>query len=277
MSCFLPRGRLPTFLVGTCLAALATAPAARAQEFRVYTAVSEMNPRAASRVIARSLTLFHAGSVYDHMEELGELVIFEPIHDRFVIIRDYTAATIPLAELRRMLEEAEGEAGVYLADLKTKPGVEAQRAARQIAFQLRPDFVPEFDSPARRLTLPGAELKYDVRTDAAPSATVLQQYLTYADWTARLNAVLHAQAMFPEPRIALNDALRQRGQLPVSVTLTSHDPRERQLRADHEYRWKLQTIDKDLIDQWERLRASDRIQWVSFQEYQRRLVTAARR
>jgi hypothetical protein len=259
------------------LCSLASTRRLGAQEFRVYTAVSDLSREGAPRVVARSLTLFHAGNVYDHMEEAGELVIFEPIHDRFVIIRDSTAAVVPFEELRQLLDVASAEAGKYADELRARGDRDSLRTRSQLLFQLQPDFRPHLEPAARMLTLRGTEFSYDVRTDLAPSPTIVQQYLAYADWAARLNTVLHSQSMFPSPRLSLNETLRQQGELPVSVLLQSRDPRELRLRADHEYRWQLQTIDKDLIHQWETLRRSDQLQWVSFREYQQRLVAASRR
>ena len=57
-----------------------------AQEMRVYTTVRNLRGSAVSEdrapVVARSLTLFHAGKVYDYVEAAKELTIFEPAHHR---------------------------------------------------------------------------------------------------------------------------------------------------------------------------------------------------
>ena len=47
---------------------------------------------------ATALTLFHAGRVYDYMEELGEVVILEPVHNRFTVLGpNYLAARVEQA------------------------------------------------------------------------------------------------------------------------------------------------------------------------------------
>lgn len=250
---------------------------ATAQEFRVYTAVSDLTRPAGPQVVARSLTLFHAGSVYDHMEDAGELVIFEPIHDRFVIIRDYTAAAVSFDEVRQLLNLASAEAGKYANELGARGDRDSMRVRSQLLFQLAPEFETKSDAVAKRLSLMGSEFRYEVRTEAAPNDTITRQYLAYADWAARLNTVLHSHSLFPAPRLALNESLRQQNCLPVSVNLQARNPKELNLRADHEYRWQLQSIDKDMIHQWEQLRRSGKLQWVSFHEYQQRLVTSIRR
>jgi hypothetical protein len=250
----------------------------RAQDFRVYTAVTEISPDATvRRVVARSLTLFHSGRVYDHMEQLGELVVFEPIHERFTLIRDHTAATVTFEELRQYLDVATRSAEACAAELRASRDPASARLGLHLQFQLQPEFEVQFDPATRRLRLRGSELLYEVRTDTAANSVVLAQYLAYADWAARLNSVLHSQGVFPAPREVLNRTLRERELLPVSVTLQTRPPAGPTLRADHEFRWQLQPIDKDQIHQWERLRQSDRLQWVTFREYQQRLLASAGR
>lgn len=271
---------IPLFSQRLCVCLLSLplwgASVATAQEFRVYTSVSEIGPNAESRrVVARSLTLFHAGRVYDHMEEVGELVIFEPVQDRFVLIRDQLATEVSLDELRSMLETARTAAERYAGTLHSRGGAEAAKTCAQLEFQLHPQFTERADPASHRLTLDGGEFRYEVAGSAMTAPDVLATYVEYANWTARMNAVLHSQGTFPGPREALNAALLKHQWLPVAVTLQARDPRDLHLRAEHEFRWQLQPIDRDLIHQWEQLRQSDRMQWVSFREYQHKLLAAA--
>lgn len=250
---------------------------AEAQDFRVYTSVTDIGSDGAGRrVVARSLTLFHAGRAYDHMDEIGELVIFEPIHERFILIRDYTATVVTYEELRQLLDVATRSADRYVAELANRTDADSRRACAQLQFQLRPQFDVSFDAGSRQLTLTGSEQRYVARGETA-NATVVAQYLEYADWAARLNSVLHSRATFPGPREGLNRALRDQNLLPLSVLLQSGAAGEVNLRANHEFRWQLQAIDKDLIHQWERLRESPQMRWVSFREYQQRLLATTNR
>ena len=250
---------------------------AAAQDFRVYTSVTDIGSDGSGRrVVARSLTLFHAGRAYDHMDEIGELVIFEPIHERFILIRDYTATIVTYEELRQLLDVATRAADRYVAELATRTDADSRRACAQLQFQLRPQFDVSYDAATRQLTLTGTEQRYLVRGDTG-NPTVVAQYLEYADWAARLNTVLHSRASFPAPREGLNRALRDQNLLPTSVLLQGKTATELNLRANHEFRWQLQPIDKDLIHQWERLRESPQMRWVSFREYQQRLLATANR
>ena len=82
---------------------------ASAQQFRVYTEVSipPQNPepgKMQGEVVARSLTIFHAGRVFDWLKTAGEVTIFEPAHQRFVIFngRKLIKTTIDFKEIDRM-------------------------------------------------------------------------------------------------------------------------------------------------------------------------------
>ncbi|MFV0442617.1 MAG: hypothetical protein ACK5Q5_03495 [Planctomycetaceae bacterium] len=266
--------RLTTLLL-ISLGGLGTASA---QDFRVYTAVSEVAPDNVSRkVVARSLTLFHAGKVYDHMEEVGELVIFEPVQDRFLLIRDRLATEVSLDELRTMLDAAETAADRYTRSLQQRTDREAVKVRTQLEFQLHPQFETQFNAAEKRLSLIGTEFSYLVRGSDLPGPEWLPAYTQYADWTARLNTVLHSQGTFPGSREALNRALVEHQVLPISVALQARDPRDLNLQAEHEFRWQLQPIDRDLIHRWEQLRQSNELRWVSFREYQHKLLAASER
>ncbi len=258
------------------VALLMVGSSAVGQDFRVYTVITEAaSPSSRSRVVARSLTLFHAGKVYDHVEEAGELVIFEPLHERFLLIKDYTASLVTFEELRQMLEVAHHEAEKHVQRLRLDPSPLAGRAQTQVQFQLQPLFQEHYDQTARRLTLSSPEFGYDVDVIPTETPEITATYLDYADWAARLNAVLHPQAMLPRPRLALNRSLQKHAVLPTRVALRAGGSDSFHLRAEHEFSWQLRSIDKDLIRQWEDLASSEKVQWISIREYQRRLLAKA--
>lgn len=248
-----------------------------AQDMRVYTTVSRVAPEEGQpQVIARTLTLFHAGKVYDHIEEVGEVVIFEPIHNRFRILNgNYVATTVPFDQLQQLLRVARSEAVRYLDDLEGSANPREQRLVPALKFQLNPLLRQEYAEESGRLQMIGDYLSYDVETATIEQATLLDQYLAYADWACRLNYVLHPQSMYPESRLQLNDALRNRRRLPTRVSLTARVDGEVQLRAEHRFGWELHAFDKDQINKWERLLQSDQIRWVSFHEYQQQVITAS--
>ena len=63
------------------------------------------------------------------------------------------------------------------------------------------------------------QIDYLVKTGSSPNPEDAMKYLEYADWAARLNHILHSEALLPEPRLAVNAALRNRKRIPLTVDL----------------------------------------------------------
>jgi len=247
-----------------------------AEDLRVYTSVydisqSENEPKR----ISDSLTLFHAGKVYDYMEGVGEVVIFEPAHHRFIILRDFTATEVSFSELNHFLESAKVKAEEYIGELSVINDPNATKTAAAVRFQLAPQFQTKFD--AGLLTMQGGYMNYLVKSASAESDNALNQYLEYADWASRLNYVLHNRSAFPASRLKLNEELRKHRALPTRVELTMQQDRTYHLRADHKFEWKIQTLDKQLITHWERVLHSDQVAWVTFHQYQQKLIAQQER
>ncbi len=264
----------------TCavLAGLLTlSSAAIAQDMRVYTTVSEI-PRGTNnpRVVSHSLTLFHAGKVYDYMEEAGEVVIFEPIHHRFVVLgKNFVATEIPFTEITHALEATLTETTKALGQIRQQTDETSIRRAALIQFQLTPQFTKNLDEKSQRFEMTADPLSYTVRTAKIESPHFVRQYLDYADWAARLNFVLRPNATYPESRLQLNESLRDAELLPVQVDLQFSQVQRTEpvrLRAEHQFGWEFQSVDRRHISHWERQLRSNDIRWITFQEYQQQLV-----
>ena len=244
------------------------AGSANAEDMSVYTTVSRVDKdNGTPVVVARSLTLFHAGKVYDYMEDIGEVVILEPIHNRFVILNsNFLAARVDFGELRQYLHVGEHEAELYLQELATSNDRESRRAAAALEFQLAPEFEESYEPTLQRLSLMSNTMSYEVRTARVEKPHLVQQYLTYADWAQRLNYVLHPHATFPAPRLELNESLRQKGLVPTRVDLVTRAGwRTLHLRAEHQIQLGTgHSEDKALIHKWEQLLDSEQIRWVTF-------------
>lgn len=260
-----------------CVSLCLSVVCALAQDMTVYTTVSRMENDVPVETVGRSLTLFHAGKVYDFMEDAGELVVLEQQSGRFTILNgNYTATRVEFEELNQFLKVADAETSSYITELAQQADASARQARSWLQFQLQPQFQDE--SGADHLVrLSSPSMKYEVETSAAPDPVSIPQYLTYADWAARLNFVLHPGSTFPAPRLALNEALRRRGVLPVTVTLTNKSAMPVTLRAVHKYQWELQQAEKSHIHKWERLLASKDLRWVGFHEYQQKLLAQSQR
>ena len=266
--------QLPVWLITLTLFASAAPPSA-AEDMSVYTTVSRISEEdGTSVVVARSLTLFHAGKIYDYMEDIGEVVILEPIHNRFVILNsNYMATRVGFGELQQYLHVGQHEAELYLQELAARDDRQARRAADALEFQLAPEFEESYEPTLQRLSLTSPSMSYQVNTARVDGAHLVQQYLTYADWAQRLNYVLHPHATFPAPRLKLNESLRQKGLLPTRVDLVTRLDGELHLRAEHRFNWELMTEDKAHIHKWEQMLDWEKVTWVTFPEYQDRIIS----
>ncbi|HID24270.1 MAG TPA: hypothetical protein EYP14_17965 [Planctomycetaceae bacterium] len=250
-----------------------------AQEFRVYTRVFDESGFGARndtrpRVIGRSVSLFHAGKVYDYVDGVGEVTIFEPAQRRFTIIAGSgkTAAVVTFDELNHLLELAETEAEREAAQLAERGGKEASVIGAFLLFLINPQFEQRIDNAANRILLSSRYYNYTVRYDAKVRPEYVDSYLRYADWAARLNSVLHPQALLPAPRLKLNQMLRERRLMPVEVILHVKAGERFQLRAEHTIRWALDSKDRSNINHWESLLRDRSLRFVTFPEYQRTVM-----
>lgn len=264
------------------LAALWLLPAAAsAQELRIYTQVYNEGAVAARPdqrppVISRSLTLFHAGKVYDYIDSVGELTIFEPAHRRFTILNGthepVLATVVTFDEIRQILKVGRKETEDYVARLQQQGDPISRQVIEPLRFQLEPQFEERYDSAKHRLQLTSETYRYDVQCAEVESSDTVEIYLHYADWVARLNYVLHPQALFPAPRLALNDALRKHNVVPVAVELRADFERRLHLRAEHQLHWDFNAKDRSDINHWESLLKSKKIRFVPLREYQQLLL-----
>ena len=246
-----------------------------AQEMRVRTTISRIDTGGQSKPFAYSLTLFHAGKVYDYMEDVGEVVVYEPMNDRFVFLDgNYRVAELTITELNQFLKSSEAESQKYLADLKQDGSDDAKKQAAALAFQLHPRFDERFDSKEQRMRMNSDQVNYVVKTGSSPNPEHAAKYLAYADWFSRLNHILHPEALLPEPRLAVNAALRNRKRIPLSVERKMQAEGGDHLLAEHQFSWELQAMDKRHITLWESRMASKEAVKVSFRDYQRKLLTA---
>jgi hypothetical protein len=245
---------------------------AQAQDARAYTTVSDLQADSSGgTIIARSLTLMHGGKVYDYMQDVGEVVIYEPVHYRFVILNDrQIATTVSFTELRQILSVARSEMETAISDLRDRSDERSREVLHALEFQLAPVF--EVSRQGSEIQLVGDHVDYEVATTTSPAPEFSRDYLDYADWAAQLNFALHPHSQFPEVRRSVNEQMRAGNELPLTVELRAALDAPVHLRADHRYVWDLQPSDRALINKWERLLASEQITWLSFHDYQHALL-----
>lgn len=260
---------------------------ASAQEMRIYTRLfdetaaehASTGSRKPAPVVARTLSLFHAAKVYDYIDTLGEVIIYEPGRRQFTILNTKRSlvTSIHFDELTHLTKLGLDETEKYLQELEQSNNADSVEAASALRFQLNPRFRTQFDQTSMRLKMTGEFIEYEVRGVTVESERTLEAYLNYADWTKRLNYVLHPNAMFPAPRLALNQAMREYRVFPVQVDLVSNIEARSHLRAEHEIQWKLTPSDRTWIAQWETLLNSENTKKVSFRQYQQAVLVSQNR
>ncbi len=248
-----------------------------AQEFRVYNRlwdVSDITQGNEPTVVSRSVTIWHAGKVYDLIHSEGEVTILEPAQRQIWVLNTFKnlLTSVDFDELKHLLRDAEDRLSQQLQELGTKSKA-SQDVIESLRQQLRPKFEASFDARQQRLILESQQLSYEVRgqTDVRPEA--LDAYLNSADWMCRLNFVLHPQpTLFPTARLELNERLRQLRLMPVEVTLRTKLDRPASLQADHTLSWNLNALDRQNIHTWESLLRDQKLQKVSVEEYRRSVL-----
>lgn len=247
------------------------------QELRVFTRTVDLtglpaDQHAKAPIVARSLTLFHAGKVYDYIDSAREVTIFEPVHHRFTILHEASGAVTSVSqdEVRQFLYIAKDEALQRIASGKKNGAGEKLDFLR---FQLQPEFTVQVDDTKSRVSMIHPLLRYDAECAAPPTGMTAKAYFDYADATADLNAVLHPQSIWPTPRLQLNDELRNREWLPRSVRRQINGPQTSDLQAHHEWVWKLSDYDRQMIAKWDRQLRDGEARKLEFRQFQLEILT----
>ncbi len=231
-------------------------------------------------IISSSLSLFHNGRVYDYVDAADEVVIFDPYEKRFTILNTARelSTTLSFEEIRHMLETRIPAVEQYIKELGQQKNPSAERIAETLRFQLHPDFRHDFDMATGMLTLSAPSWTYRVTTREWADKEQVEKYLTYADWAARLNHILHPRSLFPEPRIELNAALRNlNNRLPISVHLDLTPKEPLNLRAEHRFTLDLDENDRGRIARWDNALNNPGLRKLSFRNYQQTVLVSDRR
>lgn len=270
--------RRSSWFSGLLLAlAILCGPAARGQEFRVYTRTADLSGTTPAKapIVARSLTLFHAGKVYDYIDSLREVTVFEPVHRRFIILHESSnaVATVSQDEVRRYLSMAEDEVYDVAAEQAKQSTPTAKSALQLLRLQLHPTFETAYDETGRRLRMDHPALRYEVECTNPPEAPVAETYFRYADAVSELNSVLHPHSLLPKPRMALNEELRTRGLLPRTVRRQVTTRAVTDLRAEHEWEWQLTDLDRQMIADWDRTLRRNDLRHLDFRQFQQEVLS----
>lgn len=264
------------------LLVLVGGPFVSAQEFRVFTRI--LDERAAGLpdgatgrspnsgkpvVVSRSLTLFHAGKVYDYLESLGEVIIFEPSHEIVTVLSPtrLLQTVIPFGEIGEFTQQSRLQAERYIAMAKRSTEANHSRVAQAMTFQLKPQFTLKPIAQQQRLAFESKTLSYTVQYALDIPKERTAAYLSYADWMAKLNFMLHPETNLPFARMQVNATLLDRNWLPTEIALAAEG--KPQFRAVHQFQWNLDAQDRRLIRTWETQLTGTEVRKVPFAEFQR--------
>jgi hypothetical protein len=140
-----------------------------------------------------------------------------------------------------------------------------------LRFMADPRFEQGFDEAGGEIVFKSEWMTYRVTTAPAPSEAVARQYREFSDWYTRLNARLNPGSKLPFARLAVNQALERRRELPREVKLAIR-PKKGQLgqkhlaRSEHSVTTRLSQADEDRIGQAEQYMTI--FQPVDFERYQ---------
>jgi hypothetical protein len=217
--------------------------AADDQEFRVDTEVffgTEKDPK------VETLTIFSEGMVYDFLlAEPREITVFDFGRGRFTLLDEsrQIRAVVNAQDLMDFTRELESQA--------------VQRKDSLLAFAARPQFettaeeVQENGQRLTRIKLMGKPLEYVALAQASQSQQAARMYRNFADWSARLNATRPGN-LPPGARLSLNQALDDRGLLPLEITrtITQMNPLHKKLeiKSRHLVNWTLSGKDRKEIE-----------------------------
>lgn len=239
------------------IALLLACAVAHSQDFHVQTRIHDLRaaPPSGEKQPGRKPpppqlceSLFNAGKVYDFNDGGGLVTIFEPAQERFVIINsaNRTATVVSFDYINQRLHQAHAR---RTAELPKAP----KDWVGYLESELDPKFQEKFDRQKKLLILDSSFVKYQVHCDPPESPDLLEKYLYYTDWAARLNYVSYRTPYLPGPRLEVNKRLRHWGMLPVKIEVHYKFENGPQIQAEHKFTWALDGDNKTAISHWEKM------------------------
>jgi len=161
-----------------------------------------------------STTLFSSGRAYDFMDSPRETIVFDPGHDLIVILDPHRQVKTQITT---------GEISTQIGRLREAARNHKKETVRELAGA---KFAEAIDPKTGDLKLTNRWMIYEVATKPPENPQVARQYAEFADWLTQLNALLNPPEL-PFPRLALNEVLRQRQEVPLKITRTTMSEQRR--------------------------------------------------
>ncbi len=239
-----------------CQMAAGPIPVGRAADFRVENSVfvgSDKKPA------AQSSTIFHRGVVYDYLNEPAEVTVFDMVEGRFILL-----------DVKRKLKTELTSTTVRQAIERLKRSSAASKDAKA-RFLYNPTFKQTVDEKTNELVFDSDWMTYRVLGTRVKNVEITRQYGQFSDWYARLNTFLRPGSRPPFPRLAVNEVLDKRGEMPSRIVLILKRRgelhlRSKQLRSEHRLIKRLLESDRRRVAQAGEQMAA--FKEVSFREYE---------
>lgn len=208
-----------------------------AQDFRIDT---DLFVGANKEPETQNLTLFANGVVYDFLlTEPEQVTVLDPVRGRIHLLHvgKQLKTTITTEELLKLTAEIRAR----------------EPSDKQSAFFLDPQFEHAVDAEKKELVLKSRPLTYRVVGMEPKDKSTVQMYREFADWYARLNAVMTRGSLPPFSRLQLNQALAEKSWIPTEIqrTVIVRDKlveRRLEARTHHIPNWLLSNTDHKRIE-----------------------------
>jgi hypothetical protein len=157
---------------------------------------------------SQGVTIFHAGVVYDFLNEPAEILVFDKAHRRFVLLDTtrHLRSEISMDDVQNFIDR-----------VKQRLSGHSNPTVRGLAD---PAFEESFDSQGSELLLKSPAITYRVHV-ANTTPEVAAQYHEFSDWYAKFNAALNPSARPPFARLMLNEALDRHQGVAKDVCLST--------------------------------------------------------
>jgi hypothetical protein len=226
-------------LVPVVLLTLGFATSLHADDFRVESRVFQGKDEQPQ---SESTTIFANGRIYDFLNAPRELTIYDPAHDRIVVmdLEKNHKIELRVTQLTRFREEL-----LLRADKATDPGVR---------FLLQPKFEKQPGSTETEHVFQSEYITYQVETTTPRSAAIAEQYRQFSDLSATMNAMLN-RGWPPFARLQVNAALAEEKLIPTKVNLLFPSKsllgQRKHFRSEHELHTRVTDSDQQKIAQAE--------------------------
>jgi len=227
-----------------------------AEDFRVENKMfvgNESTPK------SESTTIFHQGIVYDYLEKPAEVIVFDKARMRFILLDPGRRVRAELTT-----DEVKG----LTNDLRVRAAAQDKELHK---FLAHPKFDERVDEKTRELVFDSPWLTYRVAAEPAEVSEMARQYREFSDWYVQLNTRFVPGYKQTFARMAINEVLEKRGELPreVHLTVKSKVPFQKTTaRSQHQVVRRLVQSDRDRVAQTDQFMAI--FQPVSMDEYQKR-------